>query len=97
MDSLHRKKRCAIITNEQKTLLIEYMNKYPELLKGKLTSSFTLKDSIRLWNEISEILNSVNGAKKEWKDWHKVTQQTQCYMCNVYVGCNFLLNNVIVT
>jgi len=40
------------------------MNKHPELLKEKLTSSFTLKDSIRL-NEISEILNSVNGAKKE--------------------------------
>jgi len=43
-------------------------------MKGKLTSSFTLKDSIRLWNEISKILNLVNRAKKEWKDWRKVTQ-----------------------
>ncbi|XP_018371764.1 PREDICTED: uncharacterized protein LOC108766768, partial [Trachymyrmex cornetzi] len=71
MDNLHKKKRGANITSEQKTLLIEYMNKHPELVKGKLTSSFTLKDSIRLWNEISEIFNSINGAKKEWKDWRK--------------------------
>jgi len=56
------------------------MNKHPELLKGKLTSSFTLKDSIHLWNKISEILNSVNRAKKEWKDWRKVIQQIQYYM-----------------
>lgn len=39
MDNLHRKKRGANITNEQKTLLIEYMNKHPELMKGKLTFS----------------------------------------------------------
>jgi len=49
MDSLHRKKRCPNITSEQKTLLIEYMNKHPKLLKGKLTSSFTLKDSISVY------------------------------------------------
>lgn len=67
MDSLHRKKRCANITNEQRTLLIEYMNKHPELLKGKLTFSFILKDSISLWNDITEILNSVNGANNDWK------------------------------
>lgn len=73
MDSLHRKKRCANITHEQRTLLIECMNKHPELLKGKLTSSFTLKDSICLWNKITEILNSVNGAKKDWKGWRKVS------------------------
>jgi hypothetical protein len=72
MNNLNRKKRGANITNEQKTLLIEYMNKHPELVKGKLTSSFTLKDSVHLWNEISEILNSANGAKKDWKDWRKV-------------------------
>lgn len=72
MDNLHRKRRCANITLEQRTLLIEFMNKHPELLKGKLTSSFTLKDSISLWTKITEILNSVNGAKKDWKAWRKV-------------------------
>ncbi|XP_071651763.1 uncharacterized protein [Temnothorax longispinosus] len=71
MDSLKRKKRCANITNEQRTLLIEFMNKHNELLKGKFTSSFTMKDSVRLWNEITKILNSVNGAKKDWKGWRK--------------------------
>lgn len=72
MDSLQRKKRSSNITNEQRTFLIEYMNKHPQLLKGKLTFTFTLKDSISLWNEITEILNSVNGAQKDWKSWRKV-------------------------
>ncbi|KMQ83450.1 hypothetical protein RF55_20013 [Lasius niger] len=67
MDNLDKRKRAANITNEQRTLLIEYMTKHPKLTKGKISSSFTLKDFIHLWNEISDILNSVNGAKKDWK------------------------------
>jgi len=72
MDNLEKKKRAANITNEQRSLLIELMKKHEKLTKGKFSSSFTLKDSIRLWNEISSVLNSVNGAKKDWKGWRKV-------------------------
>lgn len=72
MDNLEKKKRSANITNEQRTLLIEYMKKHPQLTKGKLSSSFTLKDSIQLWNNVAQILNAVNGTKKDWKDWRKV-------------------------
>lgn len=48
------------------------MRKHRQLLTGKFTASYTLKDSICLWNEIAEILNAVNGAKKDWKGWRKV-------------------------
>jgi len=72
MNSVDRKKRGANITNEQRTLLLEYTNKHPELLKRKFTSSFTLKTAISLWTELAEILNSINGAKKDWKSWRKV-------------------------
>ncbi|XP_036148224.1 uncharacterized protein LOC118647434 [Monomorium pharaonis] len=71
MDNLQRKKRSANITNEQRSLLIEYMKKHPQLTHGKFSTSFTLKDSIHLWNEITHILNAVNGAKKDWKGWRK--------------------------
>lgn len=54
-------------------MLIEYINKHPQLLKGKFSSSFTLQDSMRLWNELTEILYSMNGAKKDWKNWRKVS------------------------
>lgn len=72
MDTLQRKKRAANITDEQRTLLIEYMHKHPQLIKGKFSSSFTLKDSTNLWSAITEILNSVSGANKDWKGWRKV-------------------------
>ncbi|XP_071576846.1 uncharacterized protein [Temnothorax nylanderi] len=71
MDSLNKKKRGSNITDEQRTLLIEYMKKHPQLTRGKFTSSFTLKHSIQLWNEITNILNAINGAKKDWKGWRK--------------------------
>lgn len=63
--------------NRELYLYREYMTKYPKLTKGKFSSSFTLKDSIHLWNEISDILNSVNGAKKDWKGWRKVRKYTR--------------------
>lgn len=72
MDSLQRKKRSGNITNEQRSLLIEYMKNHPQLMKGKFSSSFTWKDSIQLWNDIAQILNAVNGTKKDWKGWRKV-------------------------
>lgn len=65
MDNLQRKKRSVNITSEQRTLLIEFMSKHLELVKGKLTSTFTLKYYICLWNEITEILNSVSGVQKD--------------------------------
>lgn len=87
MDSLQRKKRSVNITNEQRTLLIEFMNKHPELLRGKLTSTFTLKHSVCLWNEITEILNAVNGANKSWKEWRKVSYTT------ISIRYNYIFNN----
>lgn len=47
INSLYRKKRrYANIIHKQRTILIECMNMHSELLKRRLTSLFTLKDSI---------------------------------------------------
>ncbi|XP_066600869.1 uncharacterized protein [Prorops nasuta] len=77
LDGVQKRKRCANITNEERTLLIEYLKKHPQLLKGKFTSSYTLKDAISLWTEITGILNAVNGAKKDWKGWRKCWHDLQ--------------------
>lgn len=53
-------------------LLVEFMEKHPKLIKGKFSADFTLKNAQKLWAEISLILNSVPGAKKEWKQWRKI-------------------------
>lgn len=88
METINRKKRSANITNEQKTLLLEFMDKHPELVKGKFTSSFTVKTPTLLWIEISEILNSANGANKTWKEWRKV---------NIFIKfCIFLIIYIII-
>lgn len=71
------RKKSFNASDNQKKMLVEYLKKHPELLSGKFTNTFTLKDAVRKWQEITEILNSVPGARKEWKSWRKV--------CNIYI------------
>lgn len=93
MDSINRKKRSANITNEQKTLLIEFMDKHLDLVKGKFTSSFTMKTATSLWMEISAILNAANGTRKDWKEWRKVNIFIKfgIHVCLAYyLHCNYI-------
>ena len=60
------------MNSEQKKLLIEFVKKHKKLQAPKFDATFSYKDSQRLWEEISGILNSVPGAKKNWKLWRKV-------------------------
>lgn len=67
------KKRSANVTEEQKTLLLEFMEKNPRLISGKFSADFTYKDATILWEKLTHILNSCNGVNKEWKSWRKVS------------------------
>lgn len=62
------------VTDRQKRTLLEYMKQNPQLISGKFTSSFTLKDSVKEWSNLTDILNSIpGGATKDYKSWRKVT------------------------
>uniref|UniRef100_A0A6P7GQA5 Regulatory protein zeste n=1 Tax=Diabrotica virgifera virgifera TaxID=50390 RepID=A0A6P7GQA5_DIAVI len=63
-------KRKQPMSMEQKNLLIEYMRAHPQL-KQKFSSTYTRKDSITMWTEITNILNATPGTQKDWKDWRK--------------------------
>lgn len=53
-------------TNKQK-------NKLVELLNGKLGQTFTRADLELRWEGISDILNGIQGARKTWQQWLKVS------------------------
>ncbi|KAK5644972.1 hypothetical protein RI129_006272 [Pyrocoelia pectoralis] len=65
------KKRVGYISNEQKNTLMELMDKYPNLINGRFSSTFTKKDGQNQWHEIASILNAIPGAKKDWIHWRK--------------------------
>lgn len=65
--------RGSPVNENQKKILVEFMKQNPNLVKGTFSQKFSLVDARKLWEEISEILNSVpGGAKKEWRQWRKV-------------------------
>lgn len=60
-------------TAAQKTRLISLLEADEELRQGKFSSSFTKKVAEARWRKIAIEVNSISGAKKEWKDWRKVS------------------------
>lgn len=67
-----KRKRSSNVTEEQKMLLLQYMEKNLRLMSGKFASDFTFKDAMNSWKKLTEILNSCNGVNKDWKSWRKV-------------------------
>lgn len=53
-------------------MLIELLKKHKKLISGKFTQDFTFKDAEEQWRQIAEVLNSIPGAAKDWKNWRKV-------------------------
>ena len=61
------------ISTQQKEILVEFLEKHPELKSGKFSSTFTAKISKSLWIELSNLLNAVPcGAIKTHDMWKKV-------------------------
>lgn len=75
------------INSEQKAVLLQFMKDHYQLQTGKFSASFTCKVAEKLWREAADILNSIPGAKKDWKAWRKVRLYGQCMSC-------FLLRNL---
>lgn len=62
------------INQTQKELLLKFLKEHPELQTGRFSPECTFRRTQNLWEEISEILNSVpNGAEKNWRRWRKVS------------------------
>lgn len=70
-------KKKTVMNSTQKALLTNFLKENAELAQGKFTSTFTFKKARELWQEVTNILNSVpNGAKKDWKQWRKVCSRS---------------------
>ncbi|XP_045500595.1 myb/SANT-like DNA-binding domain-containing protein 3 [Colias croceus] len=66
-----KRQRCIYVTAKQKKKLIELMTKHPELISCKVTQDFNYKDSQKLWQNIANECNSIQGARKTWRQWRK--------------------------
>ncbi|KAI4463379.1 hypothetical protein MML48_4g00013344 [Holotrichia oblita] len=76
------KRKSSHPSNNQKKIMIEFLKKHYNLVSGKFSNNFTYKDAERLWQELTNILNSMPGAQKSWKNWRKTWQdlrsRTKC-------------------
>lgn len=67
-----KKNKGRSVTNAQKEALVEFMENNMDLKRGKFTSSFTHKKAQHLWEQITQLLNSMVGANKTADKWRKV-------------------------
>lgn len=58
------RKRSANVTEEQKTLLVQFVEENQRLISDKFSADFTYKDATILWQKVTDILNSCNGVSK---------------------------------
>lgn len=70
----HAAKKCGNISSEQKKELVDFLNTHPELRSGKFTKHFTFKTAQSLWVKLTEDLNCLPGAKKDWRQWRRVSE-----------------------
>lgn len=71
-----QKTKVAPINSEQKSILLEYVKKYPDLAKQKFTAEFTFKKAQQHWEEVTAMLNGIpGGSKKTWIKWRKVSRR----------------------
>ncbi|CAH1107064.1 unnamed protein product [Psylliodes chrysocephalus] len=73
------KRKTGSISQDQKKELIQFMEQNPDLGSGKFTKKFTFKTGQELWMQITQILNSLPGAKKDWRQWRKTWADIKVY------------------
>lgn len=66
-------KRTGYVSPEQKRDLLAIMENNALLVSGKFSATFTKKEAQRQWQEISNKLNDIPGARKTWIQWRKVS------------------------
>ncbi|KAJ6647654.1 hypothetical protein Bhyg_02877 [Pseudolycoriella hygida] len=60
------------LSTTQKEILVEFLEKHPELKSGKFSATFTNKTSTSLWKEVAGLLNAVPlAAIKTHDQWRK--------------------------
>lgn len=87
---MEKKSNSKSVTDEQKQLLIDFVQKHPKLCTKKFGPSFTKKNAQSLWLTITKMLNNLVGPKKTWIEWRKVIQ-VNILVFNSY-HTNFYLN-----
>ncbi|KAJ8909606.1 hypothetical protein NQ315_003717 [Exocentrus adspersus] len=68
------KNKSGPVTEEQKEQMFQFLKTHKELIAGRFSSSFTTKTAELLWCQLSEVLNSMPGPKKNMQDLRSRTK-----------------------
>lgn len=74
-------KRAKKITQRQLEVMTDFIMRHKSMVVSKFSSKFTAMDKEKLWDELTEILNSDGlGPKKDSKKWKRVS--TSFFICH---------------
>lgn len=58
-------RRAPKVSNEQKIIMVNFIEDNTKMITGKLIIAFSDGDSRKFWASLEMLLNSCNGAKKK--------------------------------
>ncbi|KAG5892587.1 hypothetical protein JTB14_036795 [Gonioctena quinquepunctata] len=64
-------KRTGNLSSDRKKELLKFLERNPALQTGKFSNHFTFEKAQGMWMEVSNTLNSLPGAHKDWRQWRK--------------------------
>lgn len=60
------------ISKDQRHKMVHFIINNPGCNTGDFKSQHNEEEKHRVWNELTDMLNSMPGATKDWKGWQKV-------------------------
>lgn len=70
-------KKTSHISLKQKEVMVNFLEQHPEMYSGKFSETYTKSVAMKLWSQLTNILNSIPGAPA--KDWRKVRNQLKFF------------------
>jgi hypothetical protein len=80
-DNSVKKSRGKRITATQKKVLVAYIEENRVIVEGKFSSEFTDADRKNVWRKLTQKLNAMKGAVKNWRGWRRVCKLLMPFVC----------------
>ncbi|XP_035224571.1 uncharacterized protein LOC118197172 [Stegodyphus dumicola] len=68
----------SIMTKPQQQMILQYMEKHPDLFRGKITKEFTPQMKLEMWEDLATLLNERGPCVKTTEKWRRTFIDWKC-------------------
>ncbi|KFM72941.1 hypothetical protein X975_16698, partial [Stegodyphus mimosarum] len=68
----------TVMTKPQQQMILQYMEKHPDLFRGRVTKEFTPQMKLEMWEELASLLNERGPCVKTTEKWRRAFIDWKC-------------------